>query len=82
MSKTQEEQTAMVLCGVSLMPQSEGALFWPAQSTLFVADLHFEKGSSFARKGVMLPPYDTRETLRRLEGVMDRLSPARVDVDL
>lgn len=78
MSKTHEEQTAMVLCGVSLVPQVEGALFWPAQSTLFVADLHFEKGSSFARKGVLLPPYDTRETLRRLEDVMDRLAPARV----
>ena len=33
---------------------------------LLVADLHFEKGSSFALRGMMLPPYDTRETLKAL----------------
>ena len=42
---------------------------------LAVADLHFEKGSSFARRGQMLPPYDTRETLSRLARLVDRLSP-------
>ena len=35
------------------------------ERALVVADLHLEKGSSFARRGQMLPPYDTRETLAR-----------------
>lgn len=42
------------------------ALFWPRESALLVADLHLEKGSSFARFGQMIPPYDSRETLERL----------------
>ncbi|HEY0920755.1 ligase-associated DNA damage response endonuclease PdeM [Devosia sp.] len=47
-------------------PLASGALYWRARRTLLVADLHFEKFSSFARRGRMLPPYDTALTLRRL----------------
>ncbi|PLK26852.1 ligase-associated DNA damage response endonuclease PdeM [Novosphingobium sp. TH158] len=43
-----------------------GALFWPRENALLVADLHLEKGSFFARFGQMIPPYDSRETLERL----------------
>lgn len=43
-----------------------GALYWPAQNALLVADLHLEKLSSFARRGRLLPPYDTALTLSRL----------------
>jgi len=43
-----------------------GALFWPRENALLVADLHLEKGSFFARFGQMLPPYDSRETLERV----------------
>jgi DNA ligase-associated metallophosphoesterase len=43
-----------------------------------VADLHLEKGSSYAARGQMLPPYDTRETLRRLEAEVTELTPAAV----
>jgi DNA ligase-associated metallophosphoesterase len=53
----------------------EAALFLPRTQTLVVSDLHFEKGSAFAVKGVMLPPFDTAETLRRLEALFERLSP-------
>lgn len=55
-----------------------GVLWWPQEATLVVADLHLEKGSSFARRGVMLPPYDTAETLERLAAVIDAFDPARV----
>jgi DNA ligase-associated metallophosphoesterase len=45
-----------------------GAMWLERERTLVVADLHFEKGSSYAaRFGQMLPPYDTRETLDRLD---------------
>jgi uncharacterized protein len=43
-----------------------------------VADLHLEKGSSFARRGSLLPPYDTRTTLLALGGVIGRYDPRRV----
>ncbi len=55
-----------------------GGAYWAARDTLIVSDLHFEKGSSFARRGVMLPPYDTRTTLMRLEKLMRTYAPKRV----
>jgi uncharacterized protein len=58
---------------VVALPQ---ALLWlPRTRTLVASDLHFEKGSSFAAKGMMLPPFDTAETLARLLSVMDTLQP-------
>ena len=64
--------------GTTLVADSSGALYWHAERTLLVADLHLEKGSAHAQRGVMLPPYDTRETLGRLAGAIARYEPARV----
>ena len=47
-------------------PLPSGALHWPAERALLVADLHLEKMSSFAKRGSFLPPYDTGLTLKRL----------------
>lgn len=55
-----------------------GALYLVEERTLVVADMHLEKGSSFAVRGVMLPPYDTRETLSRLADAVGRYAPRRV----
>jgi DNA ligase-associated metallophosphoesterase len=49
---------------VSLLPS--GAVWIESARTLICADLHLEKGSAYAQRGQLLPPYDTRETLRRL----------------
>lgn len=68
----------VALCGKQFRAHLTGALYWPARHTLIVADLHFEKGSSFARHGQLLPPYDTRETLRRLATVIDHYDPDTV----
>ncbi|MBL8653458.1 MAG: ligase-associated DNA damage response endonuclease PdeM, partial [Alphaproteobacteria bacterium] len=62
----------------ALFADPAGALFWPATKTLIVADLHLEKGSSFAAKGVPLPPYDTRATLDALQRLIRRYTPERV----
>lgn len=62
----------VAVCGKAFVADMSGALYWPAERTLIVADLHLEKGSAFAARGQMLPPYDTRETLRRLAAVIDR----------
>ena len=55
-----------------------GAMYLPEHDALLVADLHFEKGSSFARRGMMLPPYDTRETLTALSEAVFRFDPRTV----
>jgi DNA ligase-associated metallophosphoesterase len=68
----------IVLNGTALLADPSGALIWPDEHTLVVADLHLEKGSGFAARGVMLPPYDTRATLDRLESVLRRVRPKRV----
>lgn len=65
--------------GAQLVADPSGALYWPAERTLMVADLHFEKGSSFAARGTaLLPPYDTRATLAALEQAIRRYRPRRV----
>lgn len=56
----------------------EGALHWPRQSALLVADLHLEKASWFARLGQMLPPYDSLATLSSLEGEIERTGVRRL----
>lgn len=66
------------LRGQALVLDPTGALFWPARAMLVVADLHLEKGSAFARRGALLPPYDTHCTLDRLEALLRRWRPATV----
>ena len=66
------------LAGLPLVFDLSGALYLPDDRTLVVADLHFEKGSSRARRGFMLPPYDTRETIARLARVLAAYMPRRV----
>ena len=57
----------LTFCGHQFEALPSGALFWRAENALLVADLHLEKLSSFAKRGSLLPPYDTGLTLRRLE---------------
>ncbi len=60
----------------ALLPS--GGAFIEAERTLICADLHLEKGSAYARRGQLLPPYDTRETLRRLAQDVARLNAERI----
>ncbi len=69
---------SIILNGAHLVPDRAGAMFWPERKTLVVADLHFEKGSAFAGRGQLLPPYDTNTTLRTLEGCLKRYDAERV----
>ena len=61
-----QRDAEIAVAGVALIADCAGALYWPEQGALLVADLHLEKGSSFAARGVFLPPYDTAATLARL----------------
>lgn len=68
----------LVIADVAFLADLSGVLFWKEQSLLVVSDLHLEKGSSFAARGVLLPPYDTVATLSRLAAVIARYDPRRV----
>ncbi len=64
--------------GASFLADPSGVLFWPDERLMVVADLHLEKGSSYAARRVFLPPYDTGATLLRLAAAVARLDPRRV----
>lgn len=66
------------LNGTELIADPSGVLLWPARRTLVVADLHLEKGSGFARRGVLLPPFDSAATLARLAAAVEARRPDRV----
>lgn len=65
----------LAVAGVTLQANPAGALYWPEQGLLVVSDLHLEKGSSFARRGMLLPPYDTAATLARLARLIAHYAP-------
>src|SRR5689334_3967148 len=64
--------------GETFVASPEGALHWPAQKALLVADLHLEKASWFARLGQFLPPYDSVATLTALADVVRATGVARL----
>ncbi|WP_449375332.1 ligase-associated DNA damage response endonuclease PdeM [Bosea thiooxidans] len=69
---------AFMLGRLALVPDLSGGLWLPEERTLVVADLHLEKGSAYAARGVMLPPDHSAATLAALAMVMRRRQPARV----
>ncbi len=71
----------LTVAGVPLVADLAGALYWPQEGLLVVSDLHLEKGSAFAARGMLMPPYDTAATLERLSGVIARYA-ARIVVAL
>jgi uncharacterized protein len=65
--------------GQQFVVAGDAALYWPAQSAMLVADLHLEKGSSYAaRYAQMLPPYDSLDTLRSLSVLIAEYAPRHV----
>ncbi|MEQ9694681.1 ligase-associated DNA damage response endonuclease PdeM [Shimia sp. SDUM112013] len=58
----------ITLAGAQLRALGSGALWWQAREILCVSDLHLGKSERLARRGgPPLPPYETRDTLIRLE---------------
>ena len=64
--------------GHDFLASASGALFWPAEQALLVADLHLEKASWFARLGQFLPPYDSEATLASLVGEVGMTGARRI----
>ena len=66
------------VAGAEACLRRSGALWLEAAGTLIAGDLHLEKGSAYAARGQLLPPYDTRATLDRLEAEIVALDPTVV----
>lgn len=64
--------------GHGLVLHAQGVIYWPAQKTLVASDLHFEKSTFLAQHGSFIPPYDTQDTLERLEQLIAHYQPARL----
>jgi len=74
----QMQAGAIAVAGVALAADPAGALWHEDARALVVADLHLEKGSAFAARGQLLPPYDTSATLVRLAALVMRHQPRAV----
>jgi uncharacterized protein len=72
------KQHKISLGGVELVPDLSGALYVPDYETLIIADLHLEQGTSLARRGIHVPPFDTAITLAQLEAVVAAAVPKRL----
>jgi uncharacterized protein len=66
------------IAGERAICDRRGVLYFPELRLLTVSDLHLEKGSSLARRGTLIPPYDTGATLLRLQAVIADYQPAIV----
>lgn len=67
------------LGGERLVARASGALWWPAQDLICVADLHLGKSERMARRGgTLLPPYETAETLARLQAEVEAVGAKTV----
>jgi metallophosphoesterase superfamily enzyme len=77
LSRGRSDET-ITIADITLLADAAGAIYWPDEKLLIVADLHLEKGSAFAARGVLLPPYDTAATLARLMHLIARYAPRAV----
>ncbi len=68
----------VTVAGETCVLRCSGALHVRAHDVLVAADLHLEKGSAFAARGQMLPPYDSAATLARLEDEVAEVNPRTV----
>lgn len=67
------------LSGERLAVLPSGALYWAAKNLLCVSDLHLGKSERMARRGgPLLPPYEARETLQKLEADLVACAPETV----
>lgn len=63
------------VAGARVTLRTSGAAWLIASRALIVADLHFEKGSAYGVRGQLLPPYDTRDTLHRIQAEVEQTAP-------
>ncbi len=69
---------SITINGETLLLDTSGAAFWPAERSLIFADMHLEKGSAYARGRQFLPPYDSMATLMRMAAAVAKFNPKRI----
>lgn len=74
-SALKAQGVVLEIAGGEVTLDRSGAAWFADERALIVADLHLEKGSAFAQKGVFLPPYDTRATLDQIEALIEAYRP-------
>jgi DNA ligase-associated metallophosphoesterase len=62
----------IAVAGERVQLLAEKALYWPAQRTLVVADIHFGKAAAFRALGVPVPRGTTTENLAALDALVAR----------
>jgi DNA ligase-associated metallophosphoesterase len=75
---TAHDMVPFSFAGETFFASPEGALHWPAENALLVADLHLEKASWYARLGQLLPPYDSHATLTALARLVEESKVRRL----
>jgi DNA ligase-associated metallophosphoesterase len=76
--KLDEADAGIRIAGERATADHRGALYFAAHRLLVVSDLHLEKGSSLARRGQLIPPYDSAATLALLAVAVAEYDPAVV----
>jgi len=69
----------VTIAGETLELCAERAAYWPRRRMLLVADPHFGKAASFRALGVRVPRGTTEGALARLDALVARLAPARIE---
>jgi len=70
--------TECKVAGEELVLLAEKAMYWPARSTLFVADFHLGKAAAFRRAGIPMPSGTTSENVERLARALDKTGARKV----
>ncbi|MGR3659963.1 MAG: ligase-associated DNA damage response endonuclease PdeM [Paracoccaceae bacterium] len=71
--------TDFTLNNTILSALPSGALWWAMEKILTVSDLHLGKSDRIVRRnGLMLPPYETRDTLARLQADISSTNPSTI----
>lgn len=71
--------STITIGGETLELCAERAAYWPRRRTLLVADPHFGKAATFRALGVRVPRGTTEGTLARLDALVARLDPERIE---
>lgn len=66
------------VAGETMVARGDRTLFWPAESTLFAADVHLGKGAAFRAGGVPLPMGSTASDLAALGRALDASGARRL----
>ncbi|MCB1461460.1 MAG: ligase-associated DNA damage response endonuclease PdeM [Nitratireductor sp.] len=64
--------------GIAMACDWTGCLFLFEERILVVSDLHLEKGATLASQGRLIPPYDTKATLRALQRQIGTWQPRAI----